>query len=177
MRTGGAVTAYIYRLKSAGVPNAEVLLTAHAVDISCISADLTAPPVSSLSIANLSAAQRSGAEASKNYFGDRWRVEDNSSTASALTQIEWDWNVLSPGGTPTFQADAALSGSLPNAGLTDFNPAYFPCDPSGSLAGDPRTGANCYGSVGTTPSGASYRIGVLARNANGPSASPFLSPG
>ncbi|MDQ5859130.1 MAG: PKD domain-containing protein, partial [Acidobacteriota bacterium] len=160
-----------------GVVNDEAIIATHTVDISCISADLSAPPVAGANLTNLSAAQRSGAEASKNYYGDRWRVQDNSSTASALTQIEWDWNVLSSGSAPTFQADTALSGSLPNAGLTDFNPAYFPCDPSGALAGDPRTGANCHGSLGAAPSGATYRIGVQTRNANGPSTSPFISSG
>ncbi|MEO8348706.1 MAG: PKD domain-containing protein [Acidobacteriota bacterium] len=175
--TGSQVRAYVYRLKSPGVANEEVLVTTHTVDISCISADLSAPPVAGANFTNLSAAQRSGAEASRNYYGDRWRVQDNSSTASALTQIEWDWNVLSSGSAPTFQADAALSGPLPNAALTDFNPAYFPCDPSGALAGDPRTGTNCHGSLGAVPSGATYRIGVQTRNANGPSPSPFISSG
>ena len=177
VRTGAAVTAYIYRLKSPGAPNAEVLVTAHAVDISCISADLTAPPVANLSMTNLSAAQRSGAEASKNYYGDRWRVQDSSSTASALTQIEWDWNVLSSGTAPVFAPDAAISGVLPNPSLTDFNPAYFPCDPSGPLAGDPRTGTNCFGSIGSVPGGSTFRLGVQSRNANGPSTSPFISSG
>ena len=63
---GSAVTAYVYRLKSPGVAGAEVLVTTHTVDISCISADLTAPPTSGLSLTNVSAAQRTGAEASKN---------------------------------------------------------------------------------------------------------------
>jgi PKD repeat protein len=170
-------TAYVYRLKSPGVPNAEVLVAAHAVDISCITADVSAPPVANLTMTNLSAAQRSGAEASKNYFGDRWRVQDSSSTAAPLTNIEWDWNVLSSGASPTFAPDAAISGALPNASLTEFNPAYFPCDPSGVLAGDPRTGANCYGSVGSVPGGSTFRLGVLTRNANGPSTTPFISEG
>ena len=168
-------TAYVYRLKSPGVPNAEVLVAAHAVDIGCITADVSAPPVANLTMTNLSAALRSGAEASRNYFGDRWRVQDTSSTAAPLTNIEWDWNVLSSGASPTFVADAAISGALPNSSLTDFNPSYFPCDPSGQLAGDPRTGANCYGSVGSVAGGASFRLGVSSRNSNGPSTTPFIS--
>ena len=84
---GGAVTAYVYRLKSPGVSGAEVLVATDTVDISCISADTTAPPVSGASMSNLSAAQRTGAEAQKNYFGDRWRVQDSSSSGAALDQI------------------------------------------------------------------------------------------
>lgn len=172
---GSAVTSYIYRLKSPGITGAEVLVTTHTVDISCISADLSAPPVSGMTLTNVSAAQRSGAEASKNYFGDRWRVQDNSSTGAALTQISWDWNVATIGSTPTFTPDPSISGPLPNASLTDFNPSYFPCDPSGSPAGDPRTGSSCYGSVGSPLSGSNYRIGVQSTNANGPSPAPFVS--
>ncbi len=169
---GGAVTAYVYRLKSPGVTGATALVTTDTVDISCISADLTAPPVAGASLTNLSAAQRTGTEAQRNYFGDRWRIQDGSSTGAALDQIEWDWNVGS-----TYQADAAFSGPLPDANLTDFNPAYFPCDPSGPVAGDPRSGTNCYGSVGSplASAGADFRIGTRSHNANGWAASPYVS--
>jgi len=170
------VTAYVYRLKSPGVAGAEVLVTTHTLDISCISADLTAPPTSGLSLTNVSAAQRTGAEASKNYYGDRFRVQENSSTGATLTAVGWDWNVASLGNppTPTFSADISISGALPNASLTDFNPSYFPCDPSGSPAGDPRSGSTCYGSVGSPASGSSFRMGIQTTNANG-SGDPFIS--
>jgi PKD repeat protein len=167
---GGAVTAYVYRLKSPGVTGAPALVTTDPVDISCISADLTAPPVAGASMTNLSAALRTGTETQKNYFGDRWRVKDSSSTGVALDQIEWDWNVAS-----TYLADASLSGPLPDASLTDFNPAYFPCDPSGTIAGDPRSGASCYGSVGSPLSSADYRVGTRSHNSNGWAASPYIS--
>jgi PKD repeat protein len=80
--------------------------------------------------------------------------------------------VLNVGGTDTFQLDAAFSGAV--AGLTDFNPVYLPCDPSGAVVGDPRAGTNCYGSVGS-PGNADFRIGVRSHNANGWSQAPFIS--
>jgi hypothetical protein len=100
IKTTGSVTAYIYRLKSAAT--GEALVATQAVDISCIAADLTAPPLAGATVTNLSAAGRSGVEASKNYYGDRWRIQNNSATAAPLDNIDWDMNVAtSP--TPTYQ--------------------------------------------------------------------------
>ncbi len=172
VKTTGSVIAYIYRLKSPATGEAQV--ATQAIDISCIAADLTAPPLAGASITNLSAAGRSGAEAAKNYYGDKWRIQNNAATAAPLDNIEWDWNVASTP-SPTFQADAAFSGGLPNAALTDFNPAYLPCDPSAAVAGNPLTGVNCHGSVNSPSGNADFRIGVRAHNTNGWSQSPFIS--
>ncbi len=174
----GVPKAYVYRLLNATAVGDEELVRTDVVDLSCIAADPTAPPAAGATLTNLSKQSRGGI--GPDYFGDRWRVQNSSSSAVALDQIEWDWNVASLGSppTPTFQADAALSGPLPNTTLTDFNPAYFPCDPSGPISGDPRSGTNCYGSVGSplAPAGADYRIGIRSHNANGWSGSPFISP-
>ncbi|HSD71649.1 MAG TPA: hypothetical protein VLE54_02605, partial [Thermoanaerobaculia bacterium] len=121
---GSSVIAYLYRLKSPGVAGAEAIAVAHTIDISCIAADLTAPPTASATMTNLSAASRTGAEATKNYYGDRWRIQNTSSTAAPLDQMEWDLNVLNVGGVNTFQMDPLFSGALPNAGLSDLNPVY-----------------------------------------------------
>jgi hypothetical protein len=171
----GLLTAYVYRQANAAAVGEEARIITDVLDLTCISADQTAPPLASATLANLSAAQRSGTEATKNYFGDRWRAQNSSASAVALDQIQWDLNVLNVGGASAFQADAAFSGALPNATLTDLNPIYFPCDPSGAVAGDPRTGATCYGSVNSPAGPADFRAGLLSHNTNGWSTAPFIS--
>ena len=174
---GAAVTAYLYRPAGKMTGATELSMQTDKIDISCISADLSAPPVAGGTLPNLSAAQRTGSEATTNYFGDRFHASNSSSTAAPLTQIQWDLNVASIGSppVPTFQPDAAFSGA-PTTSLTDINPMYFPCDPSGTVIGDPRTGTNCYASVGNPAGGSTFRFGIQVANANGPSAAPFISP-
>jgi PKD repeat protein len=167
---GPTVTAYVYRLKSSEFQTGELEVVAQALDISCLSADSTAPPV-----AHASGPGPGVSPAIPNYFGDRARLSNDSSSGAALTQAQWDLSVASVGGTATFQADAAFSGPLPDANLTVLDPVYLPCDPSGSPAGNPRTGENCYASVNSPADGSQFQYGLQVWNTNGPSATPFIS--
>jgi len=167
---GPAATAYIYRLKTPSGLSPEHILATDTVDITCITFDPSAPPVANGTAANISAQARGGAEAAVNYYGDRWRIRDASSTGAPLDRIEWDWNTAS-----AFSADPGWGAALPDASFSDVDPAYFPCDPS--AGGDVRTGANCRASLGLSnpPSGGSYRFALQTRNANGWSGGPFVS--
>ncbi len=74
-----------------------------------------APPVASATMTNLSAASRQGAEKTKNYFGDVWRIQDGSSAFPPVDDIKWDIHL--PNGTvANYFADPAWSG--PPAGLS-----------------------------------------------------------
>jgi hypothetical protein len=118
-----------------------------------------APPVASATMTNLSAASRQGAEKTKNYFGDKWQIQDASVAFPAEDGIQWD--IKLPGGSAaSFSPDAAWSGALPNAALSTINPAYWPCDPAsgGNLA----TGAGCYASLGSPAS--NYYLGLVTHN-------------
>ena len=170
VENGPSSTAYVYRLKTTTVFNGEHILATDTVDITCITFDPSAPPVANAIATNLSAQSRSGSEATTNYYGDRWRIRDASSTGAPLDRIEWDWNYGSP-----FATDPGWSAALPDSSFQDINPAYFPCDPSGG--GDPRTGSSCRTSLGLSnpPAGASFRFALRTRNGNGWSASPFVS--
>ena len=168
--TGSQITAHLYRLKT--TPNAQInpehLLTTDNVDISCIAADTTSPPTASATIANVTSgfASRTGANAG-NFYGDKFTLTDTSSTGVPITSVAWDFNTNGS----TFATDASLgtANSLPNV--------YFPCDPAGTTAGNPVTGANCATSlgIGTTPANASFQFAERSSNQNGPAANPFFS--
>ena len=70
-QNGAVVTAYLYRVVSG---NPEYSVRTDKIDISCIAADPTAPPVPLASMTNLSAAVRPAPENTKNYYGDRWQI-------------------------------------------------------------------------------------------------------
>ncbi len=169
---GASVIAYLYRELSApppGLPAVQSKIHTRKIDISCIAADPTAPPVANAVLTNLSAAARPSPENTKSYYGDKWSIEDFSVSFQPLTNIQWD--IITPGPSGPFAADAAWSGT-PTAALTDINPAYWPCDPA--AAGNLTTGANCWQSLGSPQSG-TYYLGLKTSNVNGPSPAFFSS--
>ncbi|MGH9365863.1 MAG: PKD domain-containing protein [Thermoanaerobaculia bacterium] len=203
-QSGSTVTAYVYELTQdiLGVPSDpsfEVLAT--PVDVSCIATDPSAPASASLTATNKSAALRSGVEALKNYYGDRWLFRDTTLTGTVppLINVGWDLVVPSPFTVAQFAADLPGAGVPPTnwsmsadnpsgvpqaleildgAGGTGSGPGIFwPCDPS--VAGVPTTGAGCNVSIGGSPAGGSYAIGIKAKNTNppgNPTPSTFVAP-
>lgn len=156
---GSTVTAYLYREVTS---SPEQSIRATTVDISCISADPTAPPIANAILANLSAASRPSPENTKNYFGDKWHLQDASASFAALDSIRWDINL--PGGSASsFAPDAAWTGSY--AALSNVNPAYWPCEPASG--GNLSTGAGCYTSLGSPAGGANFYLGLQSHNVNG----------
>lgn len=159
---GPVVTAYVYRLVGKRAGETEDSVRTDKLDISCIAADPTAPPVASVVGTNLSAAQRTGAEASKNYFGDRWQLRDASASFHPITRLDWDFTY-----TGTFAPEVIAS---PPGTWSDVNPAYYPCDQLAAGA-DIRTGANCHGSLAP----GNYQFALRSHNLNGPSLNTFIS--
>ncbi len=138
------VDLYHYIWHASGVPNA--------------------PPTARATAANLSAAGRAD---KTNYYGDKWQLQDASTTTSPLNEVDWDFNYAGSyskdeGGAPS--TEGTVTG-------------YFPCDPNGVAKGDIRLGTNCIQSLGLTNPAASgsYLFAEQSANANGPSASPFVS--
>jgi PKD repeat protein len=122
------------------------------------------PPTASATATNQSAGNRTD---KTNYYGDRWQLQDASTSTSPITQINWDFLyagtfVSQESGPPA--SEATVTG-------------YFPCDPKGQIAGDIRLGTNCIQSLGLTnpPAGASYRFALRSANQNGTSTSDFVS--
>src|SRR5262249_33773479 len=102
-----------------------------------------------------------------NYYGDKWQLQDASITVPALTRVDWDFNyktTFSPDEVGSPAAESSVTG-------------YFPCDPSGSTAGNFRTGASCMQGLGRANPAVSgnYRFAMQSANSNGTSVSPFLS--
>ena len=116
--SGAQIVAHLYRLATTATQGTEHLLITDNIDISCIAADTTSPPTSNASFVNLSAQSRSGAEAGINYYGDKVRFADNSSTGVPITRVDWD--LVTAG---TFVPDASVGTSTSVTG-------YYPCDPS-----------------------------------------------
>lgn len=170
--------AYVYRIQ----PNSgagESLVSATALDVSCISIDPSSPPIANSTAINVSAGQRQGVERTINYYGDRWEIQDASASstsppANGLDQIEWDWN---HSGT-TFTPSTGWSLLAYTASNSDVKPAYFPCEPS--AGGDIRTGTGCAASLGlTSPAAhANYSYALRTHNGNGWAETPpfFVSP-
>ncbi len=124
-----------------------------------------APPTAGATATNLSAAGRTD---KTNYYGDRWQLQDASISGSPITSIAWDF--LDKGSfAPDEAGDPTAEGIV--AG-------YFPCDPSGEVAGTFRTGANCLQSLGLSNPAASNSYAYAEQSANqyGTSANPFVSP-
>jgi PKD domain-containing protein/List-Bact-rpt repeat protein len=120
------------------------------------------PPTATATATNLSAGSRPD---KNNYYGDKWQLQDAS--GSGITNVDWDliYNgtyARDEGGPPS--TEGTITG-------------YFPCDPSGPVSGNIRTGANCIQSLNLTnpATAASYRFAEQSANANGTSANTFIS--
>ena len=128
------------------------------------SGDPNAPPIANATATNLSAAVRSD---KTNYYGDEWQLQDASVSAVPVTRIDWDFvykGSFSPDESGAPSTEATITG-------------YFPCDPSGSVQGSIRTGANCIQSLGLAnpASPNSYQFAMQSANQNGTSRSPFIA--
>lgn len=160
-QSGPTLTAYLYR-EVATSPEASI--HTDQVDISCIAADPTAPPIPSATMTNLSAATRTSPENGKNYFGDKWHIKDSSFSFLPITELDWDFHYISP----NFAAEKIEIEPGPYA---DFN-GYWPCDllNGGEIFG----GVGCYQSLGTiTPN---YQLALRSENLNPPDGQTFISP-
>lgn len=192
VQNGSVVTAYIFEVV-ATAPEYSVASTKK--DVSCIAADPTAPAVASLLMTNVSAASRLAPENGKNYYGDRWRMQDTSSTGVPLTFLQWDLNApdtstVVPPVPPSFVPDIpnwamaapGAPGSVPQnlenldggSGTGTGPGIYWPCDPSAGSAGDPITSAGCYASVGSPNGQQTFNIKILTENQN-PAGAPTPS--
>ncbi len=164
--SGSQIVAHIYRV--AGTPNPNInrepLLVTDNVDISCIAADTTSRPIASATFTNVSAATRTGAEKTVNYYGDRVTLSDRSSTGVPITRVDWDLNNSGSG----FAVD--MTGTA-----TSLSNIIFPCDPA--TGGNVATGANCATSLGLSsdPGPQSFLFAEQSANQNGTSATPFYS--
>ncbi len=126
----------------------------------------TTPPTAAATATNLSAAGRT--DKTTNYYGDKWQLQDSSTTGSPITSVSWDFNYAA-----TFASDE--SGPPSTEGTVT---GYFPCDPNGVAKGDIRLGTNCIQSLGLTnpATSGSYQFAEQSANANGTSANTFVSP-
>ncbi len=122
------------------------------------------PPTAAASAVNQSAATRTD---KTNYYGDKWQLQDSSVSGGAITNVDWDLNyngtyARDEGGSPS--TEGTITG-------------YFPCDPSGPVSGNIRTGANCIQSLNLTNPATSgnYQFAEQSANANGTSANIFVS--
>ena len=165
--SGGTITAYLYR-EIGGYPDGNV--HTDKIDISCIAADPTAPPIPFAAMTNLSSVARGDGV---NYYGDNWSIADASVSYVPITELDWDFH-----NTGTFTPELMLTGS--NLGGYTFgttpqpqtNPqAYWPCDELNG--GDLVSGTGCYQSLGTPA--ATYQLGLNSKNANGTGAPIFIS--
>lgn len=168
VRTNGPlVTAYLYRLRYNGP--GEQAVQADQFDISCIAVDPSAPPIAYANATNVSAQSRTGGEQNINYYGDKWILQDASSSFQPITQVQWDFNY-----TGTFAADR--SGTTAQVGT--INPAYFPCEPvnGGNIDTGGLGSSSCRQSLGLAnpPGNGSYRFASRSQNVNGLSL-PFVS--
>ena len=121
----------------------------------------SSPPFADAVGTNLSAGARGD---TANYYGDKWQLRDISSGA---TSVFWDFNY-----TGSFAADE----TGPEASEGTVN-GYFPCDPSGAVHGDIRSGANCRQSLGlaSPPAAGSYRLALRSANSFGMSTNTYSS--
>src|SRR5262249_49355239 len=105
-----------------------------------------------------------------NLYGDRWNVQDTSSTGVPLTGLEWD--LIAPDMlTSAILPDAAISfpgpGTVP-ASVSTLSSIIWPCHPA--FGGTPATGANCFASLGAFTGGAvnTHIVKNRATNVNPP---------
>jgi PKD repeat protein len=171
-QNGSALTSYVYREVNPpppGLPTIQPLIHTDTIDVSCIAADPTAPPVPYATMTNLSANARPSPENSKNYFGDKWSIADSSVSFLPILQLDWDFHNTGPFAAEKIVTGADLRG-------TTYGSAYWPCDElnGGHLVDG--TGTGCYASLGAiTPT---YQLALQAQNQN-PQAIPpatFVSP-
>lgn len=162
--SGAQIVAHLYRLATTATQGTEHLLVTDNIDISCIAADTTSPPISNGSFVNLSAQSRTGAEAGINYYGDKVRFSDNSSTGVPITRVDWD--LVTP----------AVGTFAPDAGVGTGNQltGYFPCDPSGGadfVAGGGACKTSVFG-AGVPAATASFVFAERSTNVNGVAQNP-----
>ena len=96
-QNGASVIAYLYRELAPPALGTQSKIHTRKIDLSCIAADPTQPPVANAIMTNLSAAARPSPENAKNYYGDKWRIEDFSVSFQPLTNIQWDINTGAAG--------------------------------------------------------------------------------
>lgn len=159
-QNGGTLTAYLYREV---VTSPENSVHTDKIDVSCLAADPTAPPVPLASMTNVSASGRPAPENGKNYFGDKWHIVDSSISFLPITQVDWDFHY-----TGTYGAE--IMASSPGA-YDDFQ-GYWPCDllNGGEIFG----GVGCYQSLG--PIVGNYQLALRAKNSNPPDTQTYVSP-
>jgi PKD repeat protein len=126
---------------------------------------LTAPPTALATATNQSAGVRADKAA---YYGDKWQLVDASTPTGSITRIDWDFVYNGVAFAADETGDPATEGTVTG---------YFPCDPSGPVAGNIRSSANCIQSLGLTnpATSNSYRFAMQSANVNGTSATPFIS--
>ena len=132
-QNGGTVTAYIYRELNPpppGLPTVQSLIHTDKIDISCIAADPDAPPIPFATMTNLSAAERTSPENTKNYFGDKWQIADASVSFLPIIKLEWDFHY-----TGAFAPEITLNGA--DLRGYAYNPAYWPCDAGAAATSGP----------------------------------------
>jgi hypothetical protein len=183
VQNGSVVTAYVFRNIRT---SPEFSIASTKTDVSCIAADPNAPAAPSYVMTNLSVAARAaaGRPDANNYQGDRWRVQDTSSTGIPLNLLQWQLDAPdlmtsnfavdfypNPGymtsacsPTPCVpQALEVLDQSTP-PGTGNGPGIIWPCNPQASGPGDPNSGSNCYASVGSISG--TFNVKIKATNAN-----------
>ncbi len=120
------------------------------------------PPIASAFATNVSAANRAD---KTNYYGDKWQLKDTST--SSPTSVTWDFNY-----TGSFVGDESGAENVEGNVI-----GYFPCDPSGVIRGDFRSGSNCQVSLGLAnpPPPGNYQFAMRSANSFGPSSNTFTS--
>lgn len=164
VQAGSIVNAYVFEVVGT---QPQYSIASTKKDVSCIAADPKAPPVASFQMTNITASAQGRVGTS--YYGDRWTIQDTTSTGVPLTGLEWD--LIAPdASTSSIAPDGAWSfpgpGTVPPT-ISTLTSIIWPCDPA--VAGAPASGAGCFASIGSpaAPS-ASYNIKNRATNVNPP---------
>ena len=102
----------------------------------------SSPPTARATETNLSAQSRSGAERTKNYYGDRWRLTNTSDPGNPpVFNVRWDFNF-----TGEFSEDEEGAPTE-----EDVVEGYFPCE-AGSESPGFRVGTGCLEGFDPPPS-------------------------
>ena len=165
--TGSSIIAHVYRIGNANSITEEAYLITDNIDISCIAADTTSPPLANALYTNVSAGLRAD---KNNYYGDKFTLTDASSSGVAISNTYWDTN------TDGTANSVDITTNAPTLGIT----GYLPCDTSiVSASVFSTTGVGCGASVGLPATDApaqSFRFGEQSRNQNGLSTNPAIPP-
>ncbi len=160
-QVGSTVYAYVFEVVNT---SPQLSFASTRKDVSCIAADPTAPPAASFLTTNLTAQAQN--RVGTNYYGDRWTIQDTTSTGVPLTGLEWD--LIAPDqSTSSLAPDASVSfpgpGTVP-ANVSTLTNIIWPCDPA--VAGTPATGSACFSSLGGATAGASNSHFLKNRSTN-----------